>query len=447
MQHRPIDRWNMSDTRFGTNVVWALASMAVLAVSGAAINLIVLSARDAGTLGVFNQTFAVYVVATQLGTIGIHQSVLRHSAFYNDNPSERDRLFTTAAAAALALGVAAALTLWSAAPALGRILDSQDCADAIAVAALGLSLAPLNKVVLTYLNGLSDIRAFALLQGGRYVLVATTVAVVALSPLSFRLAALCFAVAEAITTLAAFIYLFRSSWLGRLRFDLGWLRRHLVFGLQSFPAGLFVDLNARVDVLMLGLFASDRTVGIYSIAAMFADGLLHVLWVFRMNGNPIIAAALRDQDWAKVRALVTYCRRYALAAAVALAIVLLILFLALDRYVVPQKGLGEGFGAIAVLFCALVLLSWIMPFDNMMLMAGLPLQQTLQHFVLLAVTVASGFLLIPSLSMVGAALAVGIGYVAGSMTLVVLTRRHLGWDLLTNASYPNTGRRVCDNGD
>ena len=48
-------------------------------------------------------------------------------------------------------------------------------------------------------------------------------------------------------------------------------------------------MNTRIDVIMLGFFLDDKSVGIYSFAAFFAEGFLQLIIVIQNNLNPKIA--------------------------------------------------------------------------------------------------------------------------------------------------------------
>ena len=73
------------------DIGWTLGSFVMLAASGMVINLVVAGARDAAALGVFNQAYAVYIIASQLATLGLHYSVLRHAALHEADEVTRRR--------------------------------------------------------------------------------------------------------------------------------------------------------------------------------------------------------------------------------------------------------------------------------------------------------------------------------------------------------------------
>jgi O-antigen/teichoic acid export membrane protein len=133
--------------KLSRDIAYSLGSFVVLAISGIVINIVITGFRDAEALGVFNISYAVYIVASQLAVWGLHYSVLRHSAYYESDMVERGHLLLTAAVCALAMGVIAAGLLTLAVPLFVRAFGSETTGAAIGNAALGLLLFPLNKIL------------------------------------------------------------------------------------------------------------------------------------------------------------------------------------------------------------------------------------------------------------------------------------------------------------
>lgn len=414
------------------DIAWSMGSLAILAVSGVVINLVIAGLRDAAALGAFNQGYAVYIVASQIAVCGLHYSVMRHAALYTEDVGVRSRLLLNAAVFAFTLGACAAFVVHSSAPLLGRAFDSDAAAAVIRNSGLGLLLFPLNKVLIAYLNGLRRMKAFAVLQAGRYIVVMAWVAAISASTLSFDLVAYGFFAAEAMTCCGALGYIASRRLAQGLDFDGSWTKRHFAFGSKSLLAGMFVELNSRVDVLMIGFFLSDRSVGVYSFAAMLVDGLYHVLAVVRTNFNPVLVANIRDGDWAGSRRLLSQSKRYFYPAAAALAVCLVVAFWLLAEFVVPAKGLQEGLPALIILMAGLTLVSAFVPFDNLLLVSGHPGFQTLQHLTVVVVNIGFNAVLIPVFGIVGAGLATALSYVLGIAALMMLVHQLLRWNLLTN---------------
>jgi O-antigen/teichoic acid export membrane protein len=415
-----------------TDIAWSMGSLVVLAASGILINIIIAAFRDAASLGAFNQAYAIYIVASQIAVFGLHYSVLRHAALYDRDPELRGRLLVNAAAWSLALGAFAAATVFAASPLFGLIVESGPAGTATANAALGLTLFPLNKVLLSYLNGLRYMKAFSLLQSMRYTLVMLWVTTVSASSWTFEICTLGFFIAELATAFCTCLYLKKNGMFPALRFDVGWTRNHFVFGGKSLMAGIFVELNSRMDVLLIGLFLPDREVGIYSFAAMLVDGLYHVLAFVRINYNPVLVGTLRDREWEGARKLLRQTQTYVLPATVVVALCVTLAFWVLTTFFVPGKDLHQGLIPLCILLTGLTAISVFVPFDNLMLVSGHPGLQTLQHLSLVLSNIVLNVALIPPLGILGAAVGTALSYICGIVALYFLTRRMLGWNLLTN---------------
>jgi len=89
--------------KLSRDIAYSLCSFAVLALSGIVINITITALRDAAALGVFNLAYAVYIVASQIATWGLHYSVLRHGAYHAEDPGERAALLGEAVETVLLL--------------------------------------------------------------------------------------------------------------------------------------------------------------------------------------------------------------------------------------------------------------------------------------------------------------------------------------------------------
>jgi O-antigen/teichoic acid export membrane protein len=417
--------------KLSRDITYSLGSFGVLAVSGIAINIAVTHLRDAAALGVFNLAYAAYIVASQFAVWGIHYSVLRAAAYHRESQGELGRMLMTAMTLALALGAAGAAALSLLGPLLARTYTEQGSA-AIRHAAAGLLLFPLNKVLLAHLNGLRMMRAFALLQAMRYLLVMAGVIAVAASSAPIEDATFVFLFAEGATSGAALAVLWASGQLRGLSFCRAWAGRHLRFGSKAMLSGMFAEVNSRLDVLMVGLFCSDSATGVYSFASMMVDGLYHVLAMIRINFNPMLVTAVRDHDWSKVRSLRSMSCRVIVPAIAGASLLIAVAFLAIALWIVPGKGLLGGFPSLLILLAGLNAVSALVPFDNLMLVSGHPAYQTLQQITAVVANIVVALLLLPWLGIAGAALGTVANYLAGIAMLIVLARRLLGWAMLRN---------------
>ena len=414
------------------DIAWSMGSFFVLAISGIAINIAVTALRDAAALGVFNLAYAVYIVISQFAVWGIHYSVLRYAAYFKESPIERGKMLFTAGSLALLLGAVASFVTILAEPLFALLFESAQTGSAIRYAAIGLLFFPLNKVLLAYLNGLREMKAFSILQGLRYLTVTVSVTGVAASSLPIEFATLGFFGAEALTVFFALIYIHRLRLGGTLRFSKDWVGKHISFGSKGLLGGMFAEVNSRVDVLLIGFFLDDRATGIYSFAAMLVDGLYHVLAMIRINFNPVLVSAVRDGDWEQARRLRVQSGRFVLPTVMLLSATIILAYYILAAWIVPGKGLVEGLASLLILLSGLNLICIFVPFDNLMVVSGHPGYQAVQQIVTVTANSMVAAFLLPIWGIEGAALGTAISYLCGIGMLLIFSKQLLGWKIGTN---------------
>lgn len=419
--------------KLGRDIAYTLGSFFTLAISGIIINVVITGVRDTAALGVFNQAYAIYIVASQFAVLGVHYSVLRHAPVNSEKVEERGALLGTAAGLTLVFGIVAAAIVYVSADKIGHFFDSAMVGSATSFAALGLLFFPLNKVFLFYLNGLRHMRVFSVLQAMRYIIVMVCVIYVAFSDFSIDYAAYSFFVAETTTSLCAFAYIFRAGLARGFAFSLSWAREHIRFGLRGLFAGMFAEFNSRVDVLVIGLFLEDREVGIYSFAAMLVDGLYHVLAMIRINFNPLLTMAHETNDWSTAISLQAKARKFLVPVMIGLSSCVVLAYLGFDYFFMTGDWMiVDGLPVLLILLSGLVIVSPIVPFDNLMLVVGHPGYQTAQQMCTVSANIGFALLFLPVFGIAGAAMGTVTSYFANATALILFSKRLVAWDILRN---------------
>jgi O-antigen/teichoic acid export membrane protein len=165
---------------------------------------------------------------------------------------------------------------------------------------------------------------------------------------------------------------------------------------------------------------------------MLVDGLYHVLAMVRINFNPLLVRALRDRDHDEAVRLQAISRKYLLPITAILAVAICIGHYDLTVYLLPGKELEQGIWSLAILLVGLVSVSFLVPFDNLMLVSGHPGQQTVQQVATVAANILAALVFIPVLGIEGAAIGTSLAYITGALLLLVFGRRVVGWALLRN---------------
>tara|TARA_B100000965_G_scaffold401957_1_gene426889 strand:- start:279 stop:1556 length:1278 start_codon:yes stop_codon:yes gene_type:complete len=411
--------------KFSRDVVWNLFAFGVMGVSGILLNLLIGRFAGADALGVFNQVFALYILASQAAVFGLHYSTLRHVSEHAESPQEWGRIVTSALA--LVVVVASAVTLVSLllAPLFGRVFESPGLSVGWKLALPGLWCFALNKVLLSVLNGLRHMRAFAIAQAGRYVIMLSVLGVLLHRKAPGEELAVVLSVAEVALTVLLSLYLlriWRPAGVSGLR---AWMREHVDFGFKSFLSGTMVELNTRVDVLTLGLFLDDKAVGLYSMAAMLAEGFSQLSVVLRNNVNPLIARDVAEGAYERLQGRVKRISRgFALASFVigGVAVALYPVFL----QILGDPAFDPSFPVFAILIGGIVLASGYLPFNMLLLQAGRPGLHTGFMGLVVLTNIVANFALIPAYGILGAAAATGASYVLSVVYLRLLARKSLG---------------------
>jgi O-antigen/teichoic acid export membrane protein len=412
--------------RFRAEVLWNVASLAIMGGCGILLNVLVGAFYDPGTLGAFNQVFAAYILFSQFAVGGIHYSALKYVAERGGDEGRAPAVVVVGALLPAALLAACFSALfWAVSGLLGTVLDSESVAEGIAWATPGLFLFAVNKVLLGVLNGQQRMKCYAVLQALRPLLLIATFLALGLGGAPGACLPVVFSAAEAAVFVASLVVL-RNSLLGSMAGLWGWVCLHVAFGLRSFLSGVMTELNTRVDILLLGYFATDRVVGIYSLAAILAEGVFQLLVVLRNNFSPVLVRLIHAGEAARLRNLMRRGKlgTYALMACVGAAAVLLYPW---GASLVGDGGdFLAGWPVFALLMGGIVLSAGYMPFGNLLLLAGRPGLHTLMTAGVVAFNAAGNALLIPVWGAEGSALATGAAFVFSALLLAVLSRAAVG---------------------
>ncbi len=415
---------------FKTDLLFNYASLAVLAVSGLLMNLVVVRLAGEAALGVFNQAYAVYIVSSQLAVGGVHLSALRAVAQAKSDPAEQAQAIASALLLSALFGVLAGGLVFATKRLWAGVLGSPEVEPALAFIAPALVLFSLNKTLIAALNGLEQMRVFAVLQALRFV--ALIAALVLLAYFGRSAAELCaaFSIAESVVALAAAPSLLRCVPLRRAHIHGSWLRRHVSFGARGLMSGVFVELNTRVDVLVIGHFWSDTDVGRYSLAAVFAEGLYQCLIVVKNQVNPTLARLSLLPDPAPILRLVQRAWRYLYPGT---ALVYLAGFGVLHLLVFHYFRMSAGHEVTAcylLVGAGIVVASGFVPFDGILLHSGHPGHYTLLALLVAVTNAALNLVFVPVFSIRGAALATGISVALSVVYLNLILRRQLRYSYL-----------------
>jgi len=407
-----------------SGLVWNYGSLVILSLSGFVFNCLIMCFYDATALGVFNRVYAWYCVLSQIAVMGVHVSVTPHVAEARMDRNALGNILFSALACVAVISIIVVLALEIVLPFL--IVNNQVLLLGMQMVVPGLLGFSVNKVLLNYLNGLSDMKAYAFFQSMRYVLISIVILVLALLGKESGWLPFSFCAAEIILFLAIAIYLLvNGAWKGRASWS--WVRRHLQFGVMVFPANMVLELNAKVDIICLGLvLGDDYLIGIYSFATLFTEGFYQIYVVIRRNINPKLTEAA-----AKGRLQQFICgfndktrKLYPILSII--AIVALTGGFSLICVILRKREYLSGILVIFIISVSIVLSGKEIIYGNIFAQTKHPIYESLVNVITVLINFTFNLAMIYFWGMYGAAAATALSYLVYGFLVDWLTYQYIG---------------------
>ena len=205
-----------------------------------------------------------------------------------------------------------------------------------------------------------------------------------------------------------------------------WVKEHVVYGAKSALSGVMLELNAKVDIWMIGVFLSDKLVGIYTFAAMVAEGVYQLLVVLQNNYNPVLARLLAERDFTTLRATVQKGRNWTYIGMAVVAVIAVWLYPAAVSILTDKPDFAESYWPFAWLMAGIFVASGYIPFGQTLLMANHPAWHTLLMGTTVLVNLIGNWILVPLHGLPGSAIATAISMGASVIFLKWFVKRRVG---------------------
>tara|TARA_B100000927_G_scaffold290604_1_gene289914 strand:- start:388 stop:1650 length:1263 start_codon:yes stop_codon:yes gene_type:complete len=405
---------------------WNYVSFAILASSGVLINLLIAYFYSSEGLGVFNQTYAIFVIFSQFSVFGIHYSVLKVSSETKPNSLESKQILLSGLCSVLFLSSLVALILYFLSSPISILFDSPNIQKTLIIVAPALILISVNKVLLSFLNGQENLKQFAIGNIIRYVFMLISLFALIAYQAKIHQLAYIFLISELVVStyslfiLKNFFQVYDFKKLVSMSVD------HARFGFKALLSGLSVELNSRVDVVILGVFVGDSVVGVYSFFSMFAEGMYNIFVVFKNIFNPKITKFIRDQNLIGLRGLILYLQKIIYPLSFLIVIVISSIVYTIVFYLPDSQIYLDNFLILLILLASIFFISGFIPFELILTLGGKPGLQSLQTTSTLFFNIVLNILLVPIYFGLGASFATGLSYIFGMILLQVFSLRSIG---------------------
>lgn len=401
--------------------------------AGLLINIIIASTYGAESLGIFNMAYAVLVICSQLGALGIPMAILKYLSEFATQ-SVRPSIALTGTLITGVSASALATILYLSSDKLGTLMNSQDLAKAAKLIAPAIMLLAVNKNLFSQLNALREMKDYSQRLALRPILILIFLASLIL------LGAPSWSLCGALTLSETFVFgaLIRSNIKcfhgASLKGIAAWLPKLITFGVKGLPGGLLAEINTRLDILILGLFVSDAQVGIYSLAAMLTEGIYQIPYVFRLNIDPLITRHYVKGHLIKLKSLIQRGAILSFPAMLGVAACASFIYPHFAGVLTSQNTFMEGVIPFQILMFGVVVQGGFMPFSGVLTQCGRPGLQTVVLLSMTVINCLANLLLIPIWGLAGAATATTISACLGVLLTLLLIQKELKINLLPHFS-------------
>ena len=402
---------SIARSNFALDSLLNIVSVFLLGVSGILINVVIARFYTARDLGIFNQVYAIYVLFSQLAAGGVQVSALKHVAQYWEDKVQCDNIINAGFYLCIILATVICLLLFYGRNLIGNLLKSPDVAMSLKYILPGLWCFALNKLFFGILNGFEHMKAYALFSSLRALGLLLGIMIVTFMQVGGIKLPVIFSISEIIVLITIFIHTKNLFSFVPLITCIKWIRTHIEFGAKSLGVGLITELNTRVDIIILGIFASDRVVGIYSLAAMLIEGLYQLPYVFRKIIDPKLTKLIYNSMFEEIQKLIRKGSLKVFMLMLPIYGFVTLMFPFVVKSFTDNLDFASSWKIFTILIAGATVQSSYIPFSGLLVQGGYPGFQSLFILLLCLTNIILNFVLIPIYGMYGAAIATTISFI------------------------------------
>ncbi len=412
---------NLFKNKFFSDSVSLYSYFIIFSFCGLLIYLLILYYFGVGTLGIFIQVYTFYIIISQVSSLGLHDSAQRSVSIlkYKDKRLQETNKISVIHAAIIN-GSLASIVFFLISSKIGIFIGSEQVGIGLKSSSYAVFFFTLNKVLLAILNGDRKIRMFSFFQILRSTSILFFILFICVNQYPSYLLSYSFVFSEFLISILI-IYPLRISIKSLLIISKNKILYHYKFGIKTFFSSFFSEAFIKIDILCISYFMSDKNVGIYSLAALFFEGILQIPTMFRINANPIIAELLYSKNKDK---FIKFLKKVCLSSLVLTSVFVISFILVFPVFTIffsPEQ-ISNTRTILIILLSGLVIYSVVLPFDFIFLQAGMPAIQSALNLVSLLINLSLNIFLINMFGLYGAAIATSIALLFAGINLILLSK-------------------------
>lgn len=374
---------------------------------GFLIVAIILSYMSISDLGIFTQTYTILVISAQFFVTGLNDTILKKLSTLSKGDNEIAIIINILTAAFINV-IVMSIIFYFFQFKIYLLFESEDLILNNKYIFIAIFFLTVNKVFFSILQGKRYFNSFAFFNFLRPFLIFAFI----LSNLNFENTinfSLVFSLVEFIIFILLLVRINIKKFLNFSLINLINIKNHYYFGFRVFTNSFLSESFIRVDIIMVGILLNDKMVGMYSLAALFFEGIFQFSIVIRNVINPEIGRLYKNKHYKSLIQLIRYSSLFSFLITVFASIIIFFL-IPYILFFLEISIINETLNLVKFLLFGLILYSLIIPSENILFQSNNPTVQSLYMLTLVFLNIILNFFMILEYGILGAAVATAITY-------------------------------------
>ena len=374
---------------------------------GFLIVVIILSYMSMSDLGIFTQTYTILVISAQFFVTGLNDTILKKLSTLSKGDNEIIIITNILMAVFINVFVMSIIFYFFQSK-LYLVFQSDDLIVNNKFICVAIFFLTVNKVFFSILQGKRHFNSFAFFSFLRPFLIFSYIFLnfIFENTINFSLV---FSIVEIIIFILLLVRVNIKQFLNLSLINLKNIKNHYYFGFKVFINSFLSVSFIKIDIIMIGILLNDKMVGMYSLAALFFEGIYQFSIVIRNVINPEIGLLYKKKKYKDLIQLIRYSSLLSFLITLfgSLIIFLLIPYI---LFFLQANIIDETLNLVKFLLIGLVIYSLIIPSENLLFQSDNPFIQSLYMLTLVILNIILNYFMIHKYSVLGAALATAIIY-------------------------------------
>ena len=284
----------MSKSKFKKDTIWLTLAQLVLASSGILINIIIGNRYGSASLGVFNQTIAIFFLICSIMSFGLNNSTIKKISEDSSDVKRNKLIISSNLIITSIISLIVCMIGYFTVQNVDNIFSSPDIVLGVKNIFISIPIYNFNKILMSSLSGLRKQKEFSIARVIRWGSLIFLISYYSLFYGSMDNIYFSFLVSEMI--LLIYLYSNLKHFICVL-FSYNLIYENLKFGGMTYISEIISYSKDKLDVIIVGYFLTSYQMGIFTFSYSFASGILIFSRVFMQNFNPIISNLWSNKNY------------------------------------------------------------------------------------------------------------------------------------------------------